>query len=199
MKMGEFCPLIKENCKHESCVFWQEKCLFVLFFQNCIAKPNVEVYEGAEEEEDEIVIPDEVKNFSAEQLAELAFSYAQKEVQEEEQKYLFSDFFDEFWNSIGLEDKYDLSNDIRAKIDKAEKITEKKWEKKIADSGRAKFQKEKESLPQLIQDCTKWAKQNGLKRVTQSDISTFLLEKDIDILRETKTMLYSKTNTLLKE
>ena len=197
--MGEFCPLIKENCKHESCVFWQEKCLFVLFFQNCIAKPNVEVYAGAEEDEDEIVIPDEVKNFSAEQLAELAFSYAQKEVQEEEQKWLFSDFFDEFWNSIGLEDKYDLSNDIRAKIDKAEKITEKKWEKKIADSGRAKFQKEKESLPQLIQDCTKWAKQNGLKRVTQSDISTFLLEKNIDILRETKTMLYSKTNALLKE
>ena len=197
--MGEFCPLLKENCKHESCVFWQEKCLFVLFFQNCIAKPNVEVYEGAEEEEEEIVIPDEVKNFSAEQLAELAFSYAQKEVREEEQKYLFSDFFDEFWNSIGLEDKYDLSNDMRAKIDKAEKITEKKWEKKIADSGRAKFQKEKESLPQLIQDCTKWAKQNGLKRVTQSDISTFLLEKNIDILRETKTMLYSKTNALLKE
>ena len=197
--MGEFCPLLKENCKHESCVFWQEKCLFVLFFQNCITKPNVEVYEGAEEEEEEIVIPDEVKNFSAEQLAELAFSYAQKEVQEEEQKWLFSDFFDEFWNSIGLEDKYDLSNDIRAKIDKAEKITEKKWEKKIADSGRAKFQKEKESLPQLIQDCTKWAKQNGLKRVTQSDISTFLLEKNIDILRETKTMLYSKTNALLKE
>ena len=196
--MGEFCPLLKENCKHESCVFWQEKCLFVLFFQNCIAKPNVEVYEGAEEEEEEIVIPDEVKNFSAEQLAELAFSYAQKEVREEEQKYLFSDFFDEFWNSIGLEDKYDLSNDMRAKIDKAEKITEKKWEKKIADSGRAKFQKEKESLPQLIQDCTKWAKQNGLKRVTQSDISTFLLEKNIDILRETKTMLYSKTNALLK-
>jgi len=92
-----------------------------------------------------------------------------------------------------------LSNDIRAKIDKAEKITEKKWEKKIADSGRAKFQKEKESLPQLIQDCTKWAKQNGLKRVTQSDISTFLFEKNIDILRETKTMLYSKTNALLKE
>ena len=197
--MEDFCPLLKENCKHESCVFWQEKCLFVLFFQNCIAKPNVEVYEGAEEEEEEIVIPDEVKNFSAEQLAELAFSYAQKEVREEEQKYLFSDFFDEFWNSIGLEDKYDLSNDMRAKIDKAEKITEKKWEKKIADSGRAKFQKEKESLPQLIQDCTKWAKQNGLKRVTQSDISTFLLEKNIDILRETKTMLYSKTNALLKE
>ena len=162
--MGEFCPLIKENCKHESCVFWQEKCLFVLFFQNCIAKPNVEVYEGAEEEEEEIVIPDEVKNFSAEQLAELAFSYAQKEVQEEDQKWLFSDFFDEFWNSIGLEDKYDLSNDIRAKIDKAEKITLNKWKTMIADSGRAKFQKEKESLPQLIQDCTKWAKQNGLKK-----------------------------------
>jgi len=197
--MGEFCPLIKENCKHESCVFWQEKCLFVLFFQNCIAKPNVEVYEGAEEEEEEIVIPDEVKNFSAEQLAELAFSYAQKEVQEEEQKWLFSDFFDEFWNSIGLEDQSDLSKDIRAKIDRAENIAQNKWEKKIADSGRAKFQKEKESLPQLIQDCTKWAKQNGLKRVTQSDISTFLLEKNIDILRETKTMLYSKTNALLKE
>lgn len=197
--MGEFCPLIKENCKHESCVFWLEKCLFVLFFQNCIAKPNVEVYEGAEEEEEEIVIPDEVKNFSAEQLAELAFSYAQKEVQEEEQIWLDSDFFDEFWNSIGLEDKYDLSNNIRAKIDTAEKITRKKWKTKIADSGREKFQKEKESLPQLIQDCTKWAKQNGLKRVTQSDISTFLLEKNIDILKETKTMLYSKTNALLKK
>lgn len=196
--MGEFCPLLKENCKPDSCVFWQEKCLFVLFFQNCIAKPNVEVYEGAEEEEEEIVIPDEVKNFSAEQLAELAFSYAQKEVQEEEQIWLDSDFFDEFWNSIGLEDKYDLSNNIRAKIDTAEKITRKKWKTKIADSGREKFQKEKESLPQLIQDCTKWAKQNGLKRVTQSDISTFLLEKNIDILRETKTMLYSKTNALLK-
>lgn len=196
--MGEFCPLLKENCKPDSCVFWQEKCLFVLFFQNCIAKPNVEVYEGAEEEEEEIVIPDEVKNFSAEQLAELAFSYAQKEVQEEEQIWLDSDFFDEFWNSIGLEDKYDLSNNIRAKIDTAEKITRKKWKTKIADSGWAKFQKEKESLPQLIQDCTKWAKQNGLKRVTQSDISTFLLEKNIDILRETKTMLYSKTNALLK-
>src|SRR3990167_1300611 len=199
--MGEFCPLLKENCKPDSCVFWQEKCLFVLFFQNCIAKPNVEVYAGAEEDEDEIVIPDEVKNFSAEQLAELAFSYVQKEVPEEEHIWLNSYYFDAFWNSIGLEElsKCALSNNIRAKIDKAEKITLNKWKTMIADSGRAKFQKEKESLPQLIQDCTKWAKQNGLKRVTQSDISTFLLEKNIDILRETKTMLYSKTNALLKE
>lgn len=197
--MGKFCPLSKEDCKENKCAFWVEECLIVSFLQGSMAKPAVEVYSEDEEDEKEISVPDEIKNSSADQLAEVIFSYAQKEIQNEELRWLDPEFFAEFWDSKGIEDKFNLPDNIRLKIDKAEKIVQKKWEKEIADRERARFLKEKEGLPQLIKDCAQWAKQNGLKKVTQSDVSTFLLEKNIDILRETKTMLYSKSNALLKE
>ena len=54
-------------------------------------------------------------------------------------------------------------------------------------------------MPQLIEDLREWAQENGLKKITKADIATFLLEKEKDILPETKTMLYSKINAVLKE
>ncbi|MFA5015369.1 MAG: hypothetical protein WC549_07505 [Actinomycetota bacterium] len=197
--MGKFCPLLKEDCKENKCVFWLDKCLIVSFLQGPALRPDEEVYSSDDESEEEIKVPDEIKNCSADQLAEIIFSYAQKEIQSEELRWLDPEFFSEFWESKSVEDKFNLPDSIRSKIDRAERIVQKKWEKEIVNRERDRFQKEKESLPKLIEECVQWVKQNGFKKVTQSDISTFLLEKNIDILKETKTMLYSKVNLLLKE
>jgi hypothetical protein len=58
--------------------------------------------------------------------------------------------------------------------------------------------KEKEEFPSLVSQCVDWARINGLKRLTLSDLDTYILEKDLDILQETKRALYSMANLKLK-
>ncbi len=57
---------------------------------------------------------------------------------------------------------------------------------------------EKEELPSLIDSCIDWARSNGFTRLTKSDCETFLIDHDLDVLKETKARLYSITNTRLK-
>lgn len=197
--MGNFCPLLKEQCKGSECAFWLEKCSIFDFLQKFSIRPVYDLFKKEEKENEKKSIPSEIINSSADELAEEIFSYAQKELQDEEERWLDSEFFDGFWNSKGIEDKFELPKDIQSKIKKAEKMTQKKLEKDSNDREQRKYQQEKAALPQLIEDCINWAKQNGLKRVTKSDISAFLLEKNLEIFTDTETILYSKANARLKE
>lgn len=192
--MGSYCPLLREQCKEDGCAFWKEQCLFISFLENVTARSSSEVAD----QEEEVLIPKEMRDFSADELADEIFSYVKKESQDDETGWR-GDLYNEFWNSKGIEDRFDLPKDIQSKMEKAEKIAEKKLEKDSKEREQIKYQKEKEILPQLIEDCIKWAKQNGLKRLTKSDISAFILEKDLELFADTETILYSKVNARLKE
>jgi hypothetical protein len=102
-----------------------------------------------------------------------------------------------FWSKKGV-DRYMLPLDIRLKIEQANIKAERQFEKEENEKKKARLADEKEELQSLACKCVDWATLNGLKKVTLADIDTFIFEKDIDILYETKRALYSTTNLKLK-
>lgn len=195
--MEKFCPLIKDMCKKADCVLWVDECLILSYLKNSSKEPIALGFE--DEEDEEPSVPNEIQKLSADELGEKILCYVKKELTDENAGQIDYGLFSEYWDDAGVENKFSFPGRILAKMNKAEKVARKKWEEEIKEKSRARYEKEKADLPQLIQDCVNWARQNNLVKVTKSDISTFLLEKNAEVLSETKTMLYSKANVQLKE
>jgi len=69
---------------------------------------------------------------------------------------------------------------------------------RMEDKNKEKIMIEREELPSLVDQCVDWARVNGLRSVTKADIETYLLENNLDIMKETQRSLYAMTNTKLK-
>lgn len=69
---------------------------------------------------------------------------------------------------------------------------------KIEDRRQERVLLERQEIPSLVDQCLDWARANGLSRLTKSDCESFLIEYDLEILKETKDRLYSLANTRLK-
>ncbi|MCW4050563.1 MAG: hypothetical protein NWE89_12595 [Candidatus Bathyarchaeota archaeon] len=61
-----------------------------------------------------------------------------------------------------------------------------------------RIKQEREELSSLVDQCIDWARAIGLSRLTKADCDTFLMDLDLEILKETKNSLYSLSNTRLK-
>ena len=73
-----------------------------------------------------------------------------------------------------------------------------KTQTRLEDERNERVKQERDGLSSLVDQCIDWARANGLSRLTKADCETFLMEYDLDILKETKDRLYSITNTRLK-
>jgi hypothetical protein len=95
-------------------------------------------------------------------------------------------------------EKFFMPPEIRVKVEKAELLAERK--KRIEEEAQRKERlgKEKEELSSLVSQCVDWARINGLKRLTSADVDTYILEKDLDLLQETKRAMYAMANVKLK-
>ena len=91
-----------------------------------------------------------------------------------------------------------MPSEIQLKIEKAEMLAQKQFETERDVKEREQLEKEKMGLPTLVGSCIDWAKDHGLKRVTQADVDAFLLDKNIDILSQTKRSLYAMANVSIK-
>ena len=69
---------------------------------------------------------------------------------------------------------------------------------KLDDKYKQKMLREKNEIPSLVDQCVDWARTNGLKNVSKSDVETFLLEKEYDLTKESQKSIYALTNTKLK-
>jgi hypothetical protein len=183
-----------------------EECLIVAFLQG--------VQESASKSED-VALPDEtiemrgqtfsretapvpkwLKTATPEGLAKEILEFKDDEFPKDETIH-FGMLSQLFWSKKGVE-RFLLPLDVRLKIEQANIKAERQFEKEENDKKKAKLADEKEELPSIMCQCVDWAIINGLKRVTLSEIDTFLMEKDIDILYETRRMLYSTANLKLK-
>jgi len=63
---------------------------------------------------------------------------------------------------------------------------------------KAQLEKEKAELTELVAQCVTWASEQGLSRLTNSDIDAFLLEIGREILPQTKKAIYATANVQLK-
>lgn len=203
--MKILCPFFKNDCKGNECVMWKdEKCLIVSFMESILTEP--EEFEGREPITpaqiisgtglEEVEIPGEIKSASPEELAVELISFTKKELSGEERMRVRK-VAQLFWGGKKIE-RWGMPPEIRLKIDKAEMLAQKQLDTEREVKEREQLEKEKMGLPSLTNLCVDWAKEHGLKRVIQSDVEAFLMEKNVELLRQTERSLYALVNVKLR-
>jgi len=82
-----------------------------------------------------------------------------------------------------------MPSEIHRKMERADILAERQIFRDEENQLRERLRNEKAELPSLVSQCLDWARINSLKRLAQADVDTFILEKDLDILKETKKAL----------
>jgi len=199
--MNTFCPFFKKICKGNECVMFKNgKCLIVSFLQ-IVSKGVLSPEEIGETRRIEILreeaeVPDWIKTRTAEELAAEILEFKKKEFPEDE--YLGSHIIcNLFWENKGIE-HYQMPSEIRLKINRANILAHTQIRKEEEKRRKEQIQKEREELPSLVSHCVDWARTNGLKRLTLADIDAYIMERNLEILKETRRALYAMANVQLK-
>jgi len=181
-------------------MFRNEECLIVSFLQSVSegVPPTEETMETSRIRfsREEAEVPDWIKTRKPEELAVEMLEFKRKEFSEDEDLgfHTISNFF---WKSKGIE-RYFMPSDIQLKVERANILARKEILKEADIKKRERLKKEKEELPSLVSQCIDWARTNGLKRLTLADIDAYIMERNLDILRETRRALYAMANVQLK-
>jgi len=199
--MNAFCPFSKETCRGSECVMYRdEECLIVSFLQSTSEgiSPSVEITEpsGIEIHRPEAEVPDEIKSATPEELAAELISFVKKELSGEERMWVRK-VSRLFWGGKGVE-RWLMPPDVRLRMEKAEMLAQKELDTEQKVKEREQLEKEKAGLPSLVNLCVDWAIERGLKRVTQADVQAFLMEKNVEVLRQTERSLYALANVKLR-
>ncbi len=190
------CPFFKGPCHGNECVMWKnEECLIASFLQHVAVAPeeNTPLPEEAIQrtgsgllfQREEAEVPEWLKSSTPEELADEILDWKRKEFSEGG-CFGFHAISQYFWSSKGVE-TFLMPLEVQLKVQKAESLAEKEIRKK-----------EKEELPSLVNQCVDWARTNGLRRLTVADVETYILEKNLGILQETKRAIYAMANLKLK-
>jgi hypothetical protein len=199
--MDNLCPFFKETCHGNECVMWKnEECLLVTFLQR-IQEGVPTSEEGIDRtgmilHREEAEVPKWLKTSTPEELAVEMLEFKDKEFQKEE-KVSFHTLSRFFWQNKGVE-RFFLPPKAQLKIEQANYLAERQIAKEEDAKKKKRLSEEKEELPSLVSQCVDWARINGLKRLTLADVDTFIMEKDLDVLNETKRAIYAMGNVRLK-
>jgi len=186
------------NEKLDRIVIALERIANILETKNSITESEYEEGETGDYESERSVVkvPSEIKFASAEELAAKLVDFTKKEFPDNERMYI-RNVSQLFWGQKNVS-KWNMPSEIQLKIEKAEMLAQKQFETERDVKEREQLEKEKMGLPTLVGSCIDWAKDHGLKRVTQADVDAFLLDKNIDILSQTKRSLYAMANVSIK-
>jgi len=144
---------------------------------------------------EEAEVPKWLKRITPEEIAIEILEFKEREFPEGHVSFHTVSRF--YWSNKGIE-KFLMPTEIEMKIDKAELMAEREMLRKEETQKKERLGKEKEELPSLVSQCVDWARLKGLRRLTLADVDTYVLEKDLDIVKETKRALYSMANLRLK-
>jgi len=204
--MNSFCPFYKENCKGNECVmFKNEVCLIVSFLQHISETPEESMPSSEESLEEsrsgmilnreEAEVPKWLKTSTPEELAVEMLEFKKKEFPDERVSFHTLSRF--YWSEKSVQ-KFFLPTEIEMKIDKAEMMAQRELLREEETQKKQRLEKEKDELPSLVSQSVDWARIKGMKRLTLADVDSYAMEKDLDILKETKRALYSMANLKLK-
>lgn len=206
--INTFCPFLKEKCKGNECVMWKnEECVLVSFLEHVQegvplseeGMPTLE--EGIERSpiilhREEAEVPDWIKKRTPEELAVEMLEFMNKEFPEDE-GFSFHTASRYFWENKGVQE-FLMPSEARLKIQRAEFLAQREIKRKAEAERKRKLKEEKDEIPSLVGQCVDWAKDNSLKKVTLADVDSFLFEKDLELMPETKRILYAMANVKLK-
>lgn len=203
--MDTLCPFFKETCHGNKCVMWKnEECLIASFLQHISEAPEesmpsteeATVTSGMILHREEAEVPEWLKTSTPETLAVEMLEFKEKEFPEEE-KVNFYTLSRLFWDNKGVE-RFILPSEARLKIERTNYLAERQIAKEEDAKKKKRLTEEKEELPSIVNQCVDWARINSLKRLTLADIDTFIMEKELDLLNETKRAMYAMANVKLK-
>jgi len=213
MSSNNFCPLIREQCKRQGCMFWSEKAEKIMgeeaekgdcslnLFAKAVGRAIISII-GTEREG---LSPLETSGLTdprreitqlqqtEDELASELVDFIKKEFPEQEsERYLPHTVTRLFWAQKGIDSiLFDLHDPNYAvthlKMEKAERIA-------LERLSQERLLKEKEMLPEIVEKCIQWARKQGLKKVTKSNISFFLSECELKVSQTIKDILYNKVN-----
>lgn len=135
-------------------------------------------------------IPEELKKKSEEELGEEMIDFMKEQLPTLDNREFYQ-VKELFWSKKGIM-SFTTNPEIRFKMSKVEMIARRRLEE-------AQTEAEKEKLPDLIDACIDWCKENGLKKVIKTNVKAFLAEKETFLSRNSEDMLYQKVNFKLKE
>ena len=145
------------------------------------------------DENEEEKTPKEILDKTIDELSNEMIQFLQKEFKDITEIYKnLRQVKSQFWLDKGVGDTWGLDPKTRIKIDKIEY----KVEKYFLDSMR---KKEEGILPKLIENCVEWCKNQGLTKLTKTNINYFLNENDITLTPIGNDTLYFKVNYELKK
>lgn len=138
---------------------------------------------------EEKTVPEYVRIYTAEEMASELSEFVRNK------GYYDIGYSNDFWNSKGISSTWSLPIDIKQKIDNAKNLAKEVLTKERKD----RFEKEKAEIADLADACVEWTRGQGINKVvTKQIVESFLEEKSVDLLHETKYMLYNLANTKSK-
>lgn len=141
------------------------------------------------EREEEEGIPPELKKKSEEELSDEMVEFIKEQDHPLDNHMLYT-IKEMFWSKKGIP-RFTSNPQLRFIMSKVEMIAEKRIED-------AEMSVEKEELPGLIDECIKWCKEYGLKKIIKSNIKAFLAEKNTSLSKHSEDILYQKVNFKIK-
>jgi len=206
--MKTLCPFFKESCHGNECVMWKsEECLLVAFLQRIQEGAPIPEANMSSSEEDiesrrlilhreEAEVPKWLKTSTPEEIAIEMLEFKKKEFPKEE-KVSFHTLSRFFWQNKGVH-RFLLPPEVELKVERADSLAEREITRREEAQKKKRLSEEREELPSLVSQCVDWARLNSLNRLTLSDVDTYVMEKNLDILNETKRALYAMANVKLK-
>jgi len=136
-------------------------------------------------------VPKELKEKSAEDLAEELAEFLRKEFPECGTRgrvlYIGKELF---WEKKGVR-SFEADPETRILMERVESLVDKRLTEQ-------QLQDEKEKLPDLIEACIDWAKEYGLKKLTKTNLRAFLAEKGEPLSRTSEDILLQQVNFRIK-
>jgi len=136
-------------------------------------------------------ILDDIRKRSSEQLTDELLAFIEKELPESEISVGFPYEAEQlFWESKGLKRLLVEDPQVRIKMKRVEILARSRLEQRLQE-------KERELISELVEQCVKWAKDNGLKKVTKTNVDFFLTEAGRSLSRTSRDVIYNRVNLLL--
>jgi len=211
--MNIYCPFVKEKCKGNECAMWKdERCLIISFMEHFTTQYDMELEEGlqtgsgftesglVESGLGEREVPNEIRLATPEELAAELISFAKEQLPNMERipiRRIIGMVSHLFWENKSVL-RWGMPAEIQFKIDKAEMMAQEELGREREASAKAQLEKERDGLPSLVNSCIDWAKEHGLKRVTKAHIEAFLMDKNIEILPQTRNSLHALVSVQLR-
>ncbi len=134
---------------------------------------------------------------SEDELIEQMTEYAKK-YKTEDQFIDSLELSESFLDSIGYDsDLLDIPS--QRKMDIVENAVDMNIREFFREKEKEDIEEQKAKLPEAIEKCKRWAEENGLKKLTKSDIGLFISENEYDFNYAVKDLLYGKVNFELKK